>query len=131
MIQFLLGLVVGIVAGALGYRFWDEIVEKMQEARDRVTSQDPEDVQKRMGSLNAFARKYALFGVIGLLIVCIVGTVLVVTAQPQRAQLGGFKQLADKCGEMHNVQILEAHVAQGFVLVATGECELKYPLRAP
>ena len=135
MTQFLLvlvGLVIGIVAGAFGYKYWDELQEGARDAADRVRGQDPEDVQRRMNSAGTFVRKYALVLVLGVLVVCIVGTVLVANIQPRTVQLGGFIRLTDKCGVEHNVQIEAAHVAQGFVLVAPGtECELKQPLGVP
>ncbi len=132
MIGYIAVFVLGVVAGAFGYRFWDEITEKAQEVRDRVTGQDLEDVQKRMNSVNMFVRKYALIGVIGLLVLLIVGAVLVANIQPRTVQVGGFIRLADKCGEMHNIQVEPAHVAQGFVLVASGtECAVRYPLTVP
>ncbi len=132
MIQFLFGLFIGLVSGVLAHKFWDEITEKAQEVQAQVTEQDPEDVQRRMNSVNAFVRKYALVIVIGLIILAVMATVVLTSVQPRTVQLGSYILLTDKCGETHNVQIEAAHVNQGFVLVAPGtDCELKQPLVVP
>lgn len=127
--QFLFGLFVGLVTGILVTRYWEDVVEKVAEVRDTIMGQDPEDVQRRVNNVSVFFRKYALLIVFVVLVLCIVGTVLVINAQPRTVQLGGFIRLVDSCGVEHNVQIEAAHVSQGFVLVAPGTtCELKQPL---
>lgn len=132
MIQFLFGLFAGLVGGFLLHKYQEEIQEGARDAADRVTEQDPEDVERRMKSVNKFVRKYALIFVIGLIVLAVVATVVLTSVQPRTVQLGSYILLTDKCGVTHNVQIEAAHVNQGFVLVAPGtDCELKQPLGVP
>ena len=128
---YLSAFVLGVIVGALVVRNWENISDFGMGLRDRVQDLDPDEVQQRRVGVTNTLRRNALLVFVGLVVLAVVFAIILAPAPQKTVGVGSSISLTDKCGEAHNVQIEQAHVDQGFVLVApTTQCELKYPLAA-
>ena len=113
-----LGILIGLVAGILIHKYWDDITNFVSGLGDRLP--DAETFAEKIPGILAWAKKNALVLVlIGIFLAIVVVNVIPKAPEIPVVKIGQPIEMKDACGAKVIVTVTEQDVARGSIIIGS------------